>query len=137
VSAGGCGSIHAATESLVPGMISKMCFDGWVGGWKEKQREGKRVSSFGLSDISKRLANVWLMARACFYDLFLPRLTPRVQLINLQLLQRRAPLRISPLIKRSASRPRWLRLAALPFLLAPPTNDPPINTTNTTDGEKK
>jgi len=54
---------------------------------KEKQREGKRVSSFGLSDLSKRLANVWLMARACFYDFFLPRLTPRVQLINPQLLQ--------------------------------------------------
>jgi hypothetical protein len=27
---------------------------------------------------------------------------------------------------RSASWPRWLCLAALPFLLASPTNDPPI-----------
>jgi hypothetical protein len=44
------------------------------------QREGKRVSSFGLSDLSKRLANVWLMARACFYDFFLPRLTKHCQL---------------------------------------------------------
>jgi len=45
------------------------------------------VSSFGLSDLSKRLANVRLMVRACFYDFFLPRLTLRAQLINPQLLQ--------------------------------------------------
>ena len=36
VSAGGCGSIHAVTESLVPGMISKMCVCG-VGGRKENK----------------------------------------------------------------------------------------------------
>ena len=42
---------------------------------------------------------MWLMARACFYDFLLPRLTLRVQLLNPQLLHLRAPLRTSPLIK--------------------------------------
>jgi len=49
---------------------------------------------------------MWLMARARFYDFLLPRLTLRVQLLNPRLFQLRAPLRISPLIKRSASRTR-------------------------------
>jgi hypothetical protein len=45
VSVGGCGSIHAVTEFLVPGMISKnVCFV--LGGWVEKNKGKKNGELF-------------------------------------------------------------------------------------------